>query len=414
MDELITREKLQNIALQFMKSYKYLALLWATRVGKTPAAIRIAKEYPGRWNIVVAETIHINQWKDEFKKFDAEYLLKDVNIFCYHSLHKYREENINWIFDEAHHLLSDKRWELITNIQLFNKVVFLTATLTDFEVTKIKTKFKPLAQDIFSLSDAIKNKILPIPKIYKVGITLEDNKLKRHEIVVIEKGNKYTKSKQTVIFTTPSEWYQQYIQSSNIKLIINCTQKEKYDLLDRRYRQLKGEHASIGTKWSQLKYLRAGLDRKTYLASIKTDTVKILTNMLKDKSVLIYANTIAQAIGLGSRYRTMHSKNTFAQNKKILNNFYEKNINHLYVVGMLVEGVNLYNVDTGIIVQLDSKQRTFTQKSGRLLLSAFPTQYILYIKGTKDEEYLKNALSNVNSNYIYDIDANVELKKLNK
>ena len=71
---------------------------------------------------------------------------------------------------------------------------------------------------------------------------------------------------------------------------------------------------------------------------------------------------------------------------------------------MLTEGQNLKNIEVGIIVQLDGKKRPFIQKSGRILRSESPQQYIFYYKGTRDEEYLHNILEGIDSNYVSTIE----------
>jgi superfamily II DNA or RNA helicase len=70
---------------------------------------------------------------------------------------------------------------------------------------------------------------------------------------------------------------------------------------------------------------------------------------------------------------------------------------------MLQEGVNLSDIQVGIIIQLDGEERAFIQKFGRTLRAESPVQYIIYYKGTRDEEYLKNALENIDKSYIKEI-----------
>lgn len=67
---------------------------------------------------------------------------------------------------------------------------------------------------------------------------------------------------------------------------------------------------------------------------------------------------------------------------------------------MLQEGMNLTDIQVGIIIQLDGEERAFIQKFGRALRAESPEQYIIYYKGTRDEEYLKNAIENIDAKYI--------------
>jgi superfamily II DNA or RNA helicase len=70
---------------------------------------------------------------------------------------------------------------------------------------------------------------------------------------------------------------------------------------------------------------------------------------------------------------------------------------------MLQEGVNLTGIEAGVIIQLDGEERAFIQKFGRTLRADSPEQYIIYFKGTRDEEYLNNALESIDKNYIKEI-----------
>jgi superfamily II DNA or RNA helicase len=67
---------------------------------------------------------------------------------------------------------------------------------------------------------------------------------------------------------------------------------------------------------------------------------------------------------------------------------------------MLQEGMNLKGIEVGIIIQLDGQKLRFIQRTGRVLRSDFPVQYILYFKNTRDEEYLVNALEGINEEYV--------------
>ena len=70
---------------------------------------------------------------------------------------------------------------------------------------------------------------------------------------------------------------------------------------------------------------------------------------------------------------------------------------------MLQEGQKLNNIQAGVIVQLDGDERGFIQKFGRSLRAEDPMQYIIYYKDTRDEEYIKKDLENINKDYIQEI-----------
>ena len=79
--------------------------------------------------LVVAETAHKSNWKIEFDRWGLK--TDSVVMECYASLKKYR--NSYWdlvIFDEAHHLGSDLRMDVLTELHAQN-IILLSATLPD-------------------------------------------------------------------------------------------------------------------------------------------------------------------------------------------------------------------------------------------------------------------------------------------
>ena len=88
---------------------------------------------------------------------------------------------------------------------------------------------------------------------------------------------------------------------------------------------------------------------------------------------------------------------------EIIDKFNNKEIDNLFAVGMLKEGMNLNDIQVGIIVQLDGQEISFIQKFGRTLRAESPIQYIIYYRGTRDEEYLNKALESINKDYIEEV-----------
>ena len=83
-----------------------------------------------------------------------------------------------------------------------------------------------------------------------------------------------------------------------------------------------------------------------------------------------------------------------------LNKFNNHEINSLFVVGKLIEGQNLKDIDCGIITQLGGTSRITVQEIGRVLRSTNPLVYIPVFDGTKDEGFLYTVTSNIPTEYI--------------
>jgi superfamily II DNA or RNA helicase len=94
------------------------------------------------------------------------------------------------------------------------------------------------------------------------------------------------------------------------------------------------------------------------------------------------------------------SKKGDRKNQYIINSFNSKRINNIYAVGMITEGMNLTDIQVGIITQLDGKERLFIQKFGRAMRAEDPVAFIFYYKNTQDENYLKKALENIDPKFV--------------
>ena len=183
----------------------------------------------------------------------------------------------------------------------------------------------------------------------------------------------------------------------NVTLFIYCTQQQKYDYLTEQFNYYKKRYMSCRNEMIKNKWLQYGSKRKTFLGTQKTAIAANLLEKLKDKRFICFCTNIEQAELLGG-LNAIHSKKK--EPLKIIQKFNAGEINSLYAVGMLQEGVNLTGIEAGIIIQLDSEERAFIQKFGRTLRADSPEQYIIYFRATRDEEYLNNALESIDKNYI--------------
>lgn len=397
----MTREELYNQGLELAKENKRLAFLWSTGVGKSKMAIGIAnyltKSIPNlKVLLIVAETAHKNNWKEEFKKWELD---KSINITteCYASLKNY--QNTQWdliIFDEAHHLGSDLRLDVIKSISSQN-IILLSATLQDQLLYSLQWIFGKFAISKVTLQNAVEWGILPKPKIYLYELTL--NNINKSETIIEEWGNK-TKAK-----IINCDYFQRwkYLKNKkaypNTKLIITCTQQQKYDYLTEQFNYYKNLFLNTRQIAFKNKWMQIGSIRKRFLGESKTKIVQGLINKLTKNNIrfICFCSSINQAEQLGS-LNSIHSKKS--DSFKIIESFNKKEINNLFAIGMLQEGQNLVDIQAGIIVQLDGQERAFIQKSGRVYRAEDPIQYIFYYKNTRDEEYLNNAIEDIDKSFI--------------
>ena len=178
------RNQLQKKWKELVVQQPLSILQVATGVGKSLTALQVIKDVGGKWYIVVAETNHIKNWYDEIIKQGLQDLLLNVEIFCYASLHKYQDTEVKGIiFDEGHHIATDKRIQASLKIKT-ERVIVLTATLSSEIKSILNFYFGDFYEIKYSLSQAISDGILPEPKVFLVGIDLPEEKTE----YIIQKG----------------------------------------------------------------------------------------------------------------------------------------------------------------------------------------------------------------------------------
>ena len=143
-----------------------------------------------------------------------------------------------------------------------------------------------------------------------------------------------------------------------------------------------------------------------YLGELKTVLLKAFTHYIpRKRRYVCFCASVKQANYL-SEQNTISSKRPTKLNQMIIDAFNKKELNNIFAVGMINEGMNLNGIEMGIIIQLDGKERLFLQKIGRSLRADSPVVYLFYYKGTQDENYLKAALEQIDECFIKRIGIN--------
>ena len=378
----------------FFYENKNLVLEWATGVGKTFNSLNLCnKSGFNRILIFVAETQHIQMWKDDMNLNGFGNLINKIHFSCYHSIKKYQNVECDLIIlDEGHHAFSDKRINYLKSIKA-KRAILLSATIDDSEYELFCNIFNNVKRYSINFKTAIKAGLLNIPtfNIY----TFKLNESSKSEIIEFKRGNGLIKIKCN--YDERLNYIYNKNKYPNIHLTISCTQKEKYDYIESNYSYLLSKFRSDGNK-NMSKLLFAGSRRKAYLSSIKTGRLKYLCNKLKHKRFICFCGNIEQA-DMVSNNTAIHSKSKKTPTE-IVNKFNSGEISEIFAVGMLVEGTNLTNIESAIICQLDGESLKFIQKTGRGMRAEFPEINILLCLNTKDEEYYLDSFKDIPLEYI--------------
>lgn len=394
------KTQLQQREFNALKDKRRVILKWATGTGKSKMTIDLVnhalKSFAGKPKIlfVVAERAHIQNWKDEMAKWN---LKNESTIICYNSLHKYENEHFNIVvYDEGHHCFTEKRLRIIETIEA-DYVYLLSATLSANKTDIIEDIYGKFTVSEVSLKDAINSEILPEPKVNVIQLKLDDTKA-TEEIRI---------GKSKIAPTIKWEDRKRYIYK-NEPCIIKCTQKQKYDFFTESMEYWKERYQRSHNEFHHNKWVNLGSQRKRYLGELKTPYVKKLIDLLEgNKRYICFCASVSQCEALGSK-NAINSRRR--DNQYIIDCFNRKKIDSLYAVGMATEGMNLTDIQVGVIVQLDGKERLFIQKVGRALRADSPIAYIFYYTDTQDVKYLKTAFENIDGKYI----RRYEINQLNK
>lgn len=302
-----------------------------------------------------------------------------------------RSQGFTFITGNCHHI-SEKRLDYLVTIKA-KKIIGLTATLNKERRLLLESIYGRFERFHISLREAIKKDMLPAPKIIAVPMNLDNTK--RTETIIINSGAKAKRVNKECSYSEVDIYLKKYY---NVTLTVKCTQLEKYLFLCSEMDKYKNIYMRTNKPWAKFKWLGAGSERKRFLAECKTEKAYKILSGLGGRRLICFCGSINQADMLGGLNNVIHSKKK--DSLSIINRFNQKKINSLFAVNMLQEGQNLVDIQVGVIVQLDGEERSFIQRLGRILRAENPIVYILYYRGTRDEEFFNNAIDKVDSSYI--------------
>ena len=358
----MTRDELQGTASHVLAKNHRLICMWATGTGKTMVALNFIKDNPWLKTLIfVPEQDNIKNWEVEFDKFKVP--RDNVIISCYASMHKH--QNTKWDFlvmDEAPHTDTPLKRELLATINA-DYILALGAVLTDGEIDALEYTYGEFYKSRISLDKAIESGWLPLPTVTVCHLVLNDKKL--------------------------DHWYRGRVFTAAGLYKFFC---EKVDSAVKEY-------DARPNKQTERVMFNAGLERKRFLGNEKESAIKRLSESLdaEGKRYICFCSSIKQAERIGGdKAYTSHSP----KSEKHLERFNNHEINALFVVGKLIEGQNLNDIECGIIGQLGGTERITVQAIGRVLRAKNPVVYIPVFDGTKDDSFLYTLTNNVSKDYI--------------
>lgn len=386
----MTREELTDKVLASTSNNFILEL--ATGMGKSLISIKKIAQWHIQGNpilIVVPKNVLKINWEEEFKKWNYEYLLKDVIFVTYVSLPKYVGKTFEVIIlDEAHHTSE----RCIAALKYINTthMLALSATLKKEHKFFFTSKYKVEAIKV-DTKEAIESEVLPDPRVVLIPIPL-DNRVVN---CIIQKN-----VKKNNIIPIKTIGYSEKWKYKNYKgpLNILCTQQQYYDDLSRLiewYKQ-KGMHNAIMKNM----WLHKAGERLKWLACQKEQIIIALIRQLRNYRLIAFCPSIDESNKLGCP----------CVNSKIgtgnLEKFNDKKIKHIATIDMLTEGANLSDCKIAIFQMINSSERVQVQKIGRALRHKSPVLIFPYFNNTREKEIVDEIIQNYNPELIKTIDIN--------
>lgn len=344
------RNKIIKEIVEISKKNKHTVINLPTGTGKGLAVAECIKssESDKKWLVLVPEIHQINNYRIDLIKHGNEDLLesKIEDIICYASLPKYQYSEYNFHLNECHRL-SDFRLSVMSTMT-FDQIISDSATIND-EIEQRLYEIEPFYKYSKSLQEVIDLGILPQPEIVCIDVELTGS------------------------------------------------QNTSYKALEKSMNYWRDQWETEGGEWRRIRWLGTGNKRKKWMSDIKTKKAEEIIKAFENERFVCFCGSVEQAKELGGK-RAIYSGNK--NSKQVIEDFNNEVINSIYSCKMNIEGINYTNVEKGLIIQLDGVDRTFLQKQGRLLRGEEPQIIIIYIKRTKDENYLKNIMTEMNKQHI--------------
>ena len=356
MNSRKTREQVQLEALESTVKHDRVGCHLSMGVGKTLIGLRhMANEYAAgkrKFLVVAPKKAIFQSWKDDAAKFEMDYLLECITFTTYLSLSKQTTDFDCIYLDECHSLLYSHDFYLS---MYPGKILGLTGTPPRFRNSE---------------KGEMVYKYCPIGYTYITDDAVDDNILNDYKIIVhmiplgTTRTHKVEKKTGGFFMTTEKDNYEYW--SKRIGESFNFKQQQIFRIMR----------------------MQALMQFKS-----KENYAKNLMEMI-DGKCLVFCNTTEQADRVCKH--SYHSKNPDSESN--LEQFKAGEIELLSCVQQLNEGVNIPDLQYGIILHSYSNERKSAQRLGRLLRLSPDKKAIVHVlvyENTVDEQWVQDALSDL-------------------
>ena len=320
--------------------------------------------------LVLVPTIQLqDQFKEEFDKWECTDCLDRVEVMCYQSAYKLRGKHYDIVIcDEIHLGLSDKYKRFFQN-NTYNKLLCMTATPPEEPRYRIDLfKLAPTVYEI-SLDECVARGLVAPYEIYCMPLELTDKERTEYKRI-----NNLFISHKMALEPNAFDFARTALKSPNVSYELKAHAAGFYKTIRERKTIVDTAHNKIA-KFKEIVY--SNLDKK----------------IITFGGLNVFTDKLAESVTpLAEVY---HSKISGKKRKEALRRFKEGEVNVLCSTKALNQGFDIPNANLGIICGLTSKSLSMIQRVGRLIRweeGKTGKIYVLYIKDSQEEKWLKNAV----------------------
>ena len=352
----LTRDERQAVCVEKWKqSNGHSTIVGATGFGKTRVALKIIKWlqslHPEITIIVVVPTIGLQeQWVEELDKFGCS--REHVEVYVINSVIKNTHTCNLLILDECHRYASadfKKVFDMVT----YNMILCLTATFERLDgKEKLIAKYAPVVDKV-SIQECLANKWVSNYKEY---------------VVVIEPEYLDEYDKLTAEFMTHFEFFD-YDFGTAMSMVGKNGWKNRYNYakeICQNSALVKDTFKTVTIHAMGL--MRAMQARKKYISS-HPEKLRIAEEIIAhrpDSKIITFCATVAMAEQIQEGY-VYTGKDSKKGNRVTLNEFSKMKSGVLNTVKKANEGINLPDLDVGIMLGVDSSKIKHAQTRGRVV-----------------------------------------------
>jgi len=326
----------------------------------------------GKALVLVPTTQLQAQFEDEFRKWDAGHLLDNIDIMCYQSAYKLVDEHYTIVVcDEVHLGISEQYRKFFIN-NTYDKLLCMTATIPeDDEYRNYLMRLAPIRFHL-SLDECVALGLVSPYEIVCIPLELNDSDKAEYKAAQL----KFVRSKYLI---------GEFDTFTAAKKILA--------------KQMQGDMGAAK------RFFQAIRERTNVInhATVKIDKAKELIKQHANDKILVFtgSNKFSDAMADSLDAFVYHSGLTKKQREKSLEDFREKDGSVLCSTKALNQGFDVPDASVGIIAGLNSKSLPMIQRVGRLLRLSTDDKvgkiYIVYIKDSQEEKWLKNAVKTLNN-----------------